>query len=331
MPRHPVRPTAPALVAAATVAGATVAAVAAPSSPAGGQAVPSTLPAPAAADSAALRLRARLERLAADSGRAAALRLSDGSTLAGRIAAVTADSVTVRTNVGETRVALGAVRRVTELSAAAIRPDGRYWFPNPNSTRLLFAPTAYNLRTGEGYFSDYYIVLPGVAYGVTDRVTIGGGVSLVPGLGGSQLLYVTPKVGLVQRGNAALAVGGLFATIPDPFDDDDDGATSFGILYGVGTVGSRETNATLGVGFGYQGRRVSGDPVVMLGGQARVARRLALVSENYFAPGAFDSALISYGARFLGEQLAFDLGFFNVTSDPIFPGLPYVGVVVNFR
>ena len=324
MTRHPVRLTAPALVAA------TVAAVVVRSSAAGAQQTPSTVPASPAVDSAALRLRARLERLAADSTRAAALRLRDGSTLAGRVATVTADSVTVRTHVGETRVALGAVRRVTELSAAAIRPDGRYWFPNPNSTRLLFAPTAYNLRRGEGYFSDYYIVLPGVAYGVTDRVTIGGGVSLVPGLGGSQLLYVTPKVGLVQRENAALAVGGLFATIPDLFDDDD-GATSFGILYGVGTVGSRENNATFGVGFGYQGRRVSGDPVVMLGGQARVARRVALVSENYFAPGAFDSALIAYGVRFLGEQLAFDLGFFNVTSDPIFPGLPYVGVVVNFR
>jgi hypothetical protein len=286
-------------------------------------------PAAPAVDSTTLRLRTQLERLAADTGRAAALRLSDGSTLVGRIAAVSADSVTVRTTVGETRVALVAVRRVIELATGAVRSDGSYWFPNPNATRLLFAPTAYNLRQGEGYFSDYYIIFPGVAYGVTDRVTIGGGVSLIPGAGSSQLLYVTPKVGLVQGERGALAVGGLFATVPDLFDDGD--AASFGILYGVGTLGSRENNVTLGLGFGYQGGRVSGDPVVMLGGQTRVARRLALVSENYFAPGAFDSALLSYGARFLGEQLAFDLGFLNRSSDPIFPGFPYVGVVVNFR
>jgi hypothetical protein len=250
--------------------------------------------------------------------------------VAGRVAAVTADSVTVRTAVGESRVALAAVRRVTELAASAVRPDGRYWFPNPNSTRLLFAPTAYNLRRGEGYFSDYYVVLPGVAYGVTDRVTIGGGVSLVPGAGASQLLYVTPKVGVVQREGAALAVGGLFATIPDLLDEDN-GPRSFGVLYGVGTLGSRENNATLGVGFGYVGGDLSGTPVLMLGGQRRVARRLALVTENYAAPGAFDSALLSYGARILGEQVALDLGFFNATSEFFFPGVPYVGVVVNFR
>jgi hypothetical protein len=124
-------------------------------------------------------------------------------------------------------------------------------------------------------------------------------------------------------------VGGLLATIPDLVDDD--GSRSFGILYGVGTVGSRENNATLGVGFGYVGSELSGSPVLMVGGQRRVARRLALVTENYAAPGEFDTALPSYGARLLGEQLSFDLGFFNATSAFFFPGVPCVGVVVDFR
>ena len=31
------------------------------------------------------------------------------------------------------------------------------------------------LKKGEGYFSDYELFFPGIAYGVTDNVTIGGG------------------------------------------------------------------------------------------------------------------------------------------------------------
>lgn len=286
----------------------------------------------AQADSAAVaRLRTQLR--ATDTAAVAVVRTRDGSTLVGRVVRVTDDSVRLRGTGGETQLALAAVASLRTAPASAVRPDGTVWFPNPNPTRLLFAPTAFALPRGQGYFSDYYIVLPGIAYGVTDRVSIGGGVSLIPGAGSQQLLYFTPKVQVARREGAALAVGGLFAAIPN-FGLDDDGrrdTKSFGLLYGVGTVGSADNNATLGVGFGYVGRTFSSRPAVMLGGQTRVTRRVALVSENYFVPGAYDGALVSYGVRLMGEQLAFDLGFFNLTSGLIFPGVPYVGAVVNFR
>ena len=59
----------------------------------------------------------------------------------------------------------------------------KYWFPNPNATRLYFAPTAHMLRKGKGYFADYYLFSPSVVYGITDNITIGGGVSLFPAAG----------------------------------------------------------------------------------------------------------------------------------------------------
>ena len=39
-------------------------------------------------------------------------------------------------------------------------------------TRLFIGPTGRPLRKGAGYFSDHFIFLPGVAYGVTDNVTL---------------------------------------------------------------------------------------------------------------------------------------------------------------
>jgi hypothetical protein len=60
---------------------------------------------------------------------------------------------------------------------------------DPNYSRLLFAPTGRPLRAGDGYFSDYELLFPGVAYGLTDNVTLAGGVAIVPGLGlGEQLV-----------------------------------------------------------------------------------------------------------------------------------------------
>ncbi len=257
--------------------------------------------------------------------------LRNGTTLLGRTIAIVGDSVRFASNVGTVSFALADVEEVRLVAAGDIR-DGRYWFPNPNDTRLLFAPTARMLRRGEGYFSSYYVFLPGVAYGVTDRFTIGGGISLIPGVDlNDQLLYITPKIGLVDRGNVQLAAGALVATIP--FSDDNDGFEAVGVLYGVGTTGSADRNLTLGLGFGFAGSDVESSPAVMLGGQTRVSRRFALVSENYYFPAVGDGALVSYGGRFMGERIAVDLGFFNLIGNDtgvIFPGFPFIGLVFNF-
>jgi len=44
----------------------------------------------------------------------------------------------------------------------------------------MFAPTGRPLGKGDGYFSNHYVVFPGVTYGITDHVSVAGGVSVVP-------------------------------------------------------------------------------------------------------------------------------------------------------
>ena len=45
---------------------------------------------------------------------------------------------------------------------------------------MFFAPTARTLEHGKGYVADYYLFFPIVAYGVTDRITVAGGMSILP-------------------------------------------------------------------------------------------------------------------------------------------------------
>ena len=123
-------------------------------------------------------IRARLT--VPDSAHLQVLTLKDGSTIFGRIVAVNADTVVFQTSgAGTIQLQVGSIREIKEIALTDVH-EGSYWFPNPNSTRLFFAPTGQMLKKGEGYVSDYELFFPGVAYGLTDNITIGGGVSLLP-------------------------------------------------------------------------------------------------------------------------------------------------------
>lgn len=254
-----------------------------------------------------------------DSSRVLAITTNDGSTFVGRVVAVHPESVELQTSSGRVTIAFASMRPVASIGA----PGRENWFENPNQTRLFFAPTGQMLKKGEGYFSDYEVLFPGVAYGVTDNVSIGGGVSLIPGTGSDQLLYVTPKVGVSLAPKLHVAVGLIAATIPDE--------DPFGAIYGVGTAGDGDASITAGVAYGFAGGDVSSEFAVLLGGEKRVSRRIALVTENYFVPSSLGQPLVSGGVRFMSEKLTVDLAMFNLLGeDAVFPGIPWVGFVYKF-
>ncbi len=262
-----------------------------------------------------------------DAGNTQIITLKDGSSLVGQITHVGESEIKFSTELGEVTIEIDKITEIKEVPVSSFR-EGKYWFPDPNRTRLYFAPTARMLSAGEGYFSDYYLFFPGVAVGITDNITIGGGVSLFPFLEfGEQLFYFTPKVGLSAGKQVSLAAGALVVRIPD---DDWDDPVFVGILYGVGTVGSEDNSLSIGIGYGFAGDELADKPAVMIGGSSRVARRIALVTESWIIPGV-DEPLISYGVRFFGEGVSVDLAFVNILGEhAMFPGIPYMTFVWNF-
>ncbi len=254
-----------------------------------------------------------------DSAHIQIVTLRDGSTIFGRILAVNGDTVTFQTQAGNIPLSASAIREIKEIPAADLR-EGEYWFPNPNSTRLFFAPSGQMLKKGEGYFSDYELFFPGIAYGVTDNVTIGGGVSLFPAAVEDQVYYVTPKIGISVADKVHVAAGVLFARTH--------GGTG-GIYYGVGTFGDGNASVTLGGGYGFAGGKIEAKPVGMIGGELRVSRRLGIVTENYLLPVSDNNFLYSFGLRFMGEKLTTDLALVNVSGSDVI-GIPYVDFVFRF-
>lgn len=254
-----------------------------------------------------------------DSTRIQVITMRDGSSLVGRIAAVGADSVDFQMDLGRVPIAIKDIREISEADSGRMH-GGQYWFPNPNVTRLFFAPTGQMLKKGEGYFADYQLFFPGFAYGITDNISIGGGMSIFPTGLDEQVYYVTPKVGVTVGEKLHLATGLLFAGT---------GGGTGGVYYGVGTFGDGDGSATIGLGYGFAGGDIESKPVAMLGGEKRVSRRIALVTENYLLPVTEDNLVYSFGIRFMGEKLTTDLALVNVVGSGVI-GVPYVDFVFKF-
>ncbi len=270
---------------------------------------------------------------APEEGNLQKITLTDGSTLMGKITEVGDTTVTFETSAGEMKINISGIKSIEEIPQSSMR-GGKYWFPNPNSTRLYLGQTARMLPKGKGYFQDIYVFFPGVAYAFTDFFTMGAGFSLIPGLGmNEQVFYFTPKLGFEISENLWIAGSMLIIRFPDPDDDDDiidEEVPLVGTLSGVVTYGTDIVNGTLGLGFGYVDDQIADKPAVMFGGEWRFARRVSFVSENWVIP-EIDEPVVSYGIRFFGEGIAADLALWNILDeDAIFPGIPYVSFVYNF-
>jgi hypothetical protein len=255
-----------------------------------------------------------------DSSRIQVITMRDGSTLVGRIVSVRADTADLQMTVGRVGLSTGDIIEIKEAETSRMHA-GEYWFPNPNSTRLFFAPTGQMLKKGQGYFADYELFFPGFAYGVTDNFSIGGGTSIFPTGLDEQVYFLTPKIGKSFGDQVHMAAGLLFV-----------GGTSGGtggIGYGAGTLGNGDASVTVGVGYGFAGGDIETKPVAMLGGELRASRRIAFVTENYLLPTSDDNLVYSFGLRFMGEKLTTDLALFNVAGSGII-GLPFVDFVFRF-
>lgn len=256
------------------------------------------------------------------------LRTSDGSTLIGRITKVEDNRVTFATDLTVIEIPIDSIVELSEASESSVK-SGRYWFPDPAAAQLFLFPTARMVPRGEGYVADYYIFFAAAGYGVSDWLTLGGGLSLFPFVDlDHQIYYFTPKVGIEASENFHLSAGALVIKIPGFCDDDN--VPLVGVLDAVATYGGPDRSLTAGVGYGFVEDEPADKPLVLLGGNWRVSRRVAFVSENWVIPGV-DNAMISYGVRLMGESISVDLAFFTPTGeDFVFPGVPFVAFAFNF-
>ncbi len=259
-----------------------------------------------------------------DSAKVVSLRLTDGASLTGRVIAGDDTSVTLLT-FAAARVTLPH-RSISSWRPQAGRTTATGFQPSdPNSSRLFFAPTARTLPRGRGFFADYYLFFPTAAVGVSDRVMLSGGMSIIPGIS-SQLIYLAAKVGVAQGPGAAFAVGGFWATVPDESD------ASLGMGYAVTTLGSEDHAVTLLAGYPFTTRQLAREPLFVVGGETRMSGRSKFMAELWKLPDE-SSVPALFGPRWFGDRLAVGFGLIYVLgSDGVdgWPFIPWVDFAVNW-
>jgi hypothetical protein len=225
-----------------------------------------------------------------------------------------------------------AIQRADIESMEKIAPDrfrdGEYWFRNPQSTRYFFAPNALGIPGGKGYYQNAWILLNNVNYGVSNRLSVGAGTVPIFLFGAEALpIWFLPKVSIPPPQDTLPLAGG--AVCGGVLGIEDSGGA--GLVYGSATVGDRDHNFTVGLGYGYAGDGFADRPAINISGMTRVGRTTYLISENYFFPGIDDANLVSVGVRWAPENFAVDFALARpLEAEVDIVGLPWLGVTIPF-
>jgi hypothetical protein len=249
------------------------------------------------------------------------LKLTDKSEIVGKYVERTSDYLVFSTSaISRLQIPFERIVSIQELNASNMKGNV-YWSPNPRPTNYFFWPSAINLKKGEGYFQNNMLFLNSVHYGITDNISIGGGLEFISLFSGTPILFFTPKVTFPAGRNLHAGGGLLLVTVPDE--------GSGGFLYGSATAGSIEHNVSGSLGFGFAGGEFSSTPLVNISGMTRVSRKLMLMSENWIIPLTDETAAaFSFGVRFLGDKIAADVGL--VYSPQVGTPFPIAGFSVKF-
>ena len=267
--------------------------------------------------------------------------LVDGSILTGKIVNQNESTTVIETqDLGMVTLSSSKIKGVREMDEGVVTQEGAIWFKNPNNTRYLFAPSAFCLKKGEGYYQNIYGAGNAVNFGLTDHISIGGG------LVGPMGAYINTKIGVSIHKNIHIAGGILLGNSFFPINGN---ILGVGVGFGVVTVGNVDNNITVGAGYGLDNTGGTTNwqekPLFVANGMARVGKKFALVTENWMINtkgDPFDRGItkashyetyFSYAFRYMGQRSTLDAGFLNTPAlieRGWIIGIPYIGFVIRF-
>jgi hypothetical protein len=254
---------------------------------------------------------------------------TDGNEYLGQIESEDEAKIVLKTEkLGSITINKIDIKKREEVAIQQIK-DGKYWFPNPQSTRYFWSPNGYGLNKGEGYYQNIWVLWNQFTYGLTDNFSVGGAVIPVFLFGGGPTpFFFTSKFSIpVVKNKINLGAGAIVGTVLGEEE------TTFGILYGISTFGSRDANVSVGLGYAFAAGEFASSPLVNFNGMLRVSNRGYLLTENYIITADGEVAvMISLGGRSIIKKAALDYGLFF----PVFPDMgsfvavPWLGFTIPF-
>lgn len=263
--------------------------------------------------------------------------LLDGLTFVGMMLQKDSTSIVMKTALIERlEILTKHIKSIVEIDSAQMK-DGNFWFTNPHASRYLFGPSAFNVKKGEGYYQNTMLALNSFNVGITDNISIGGGLELISTVSSissgefEPILFITPKVSFEVTEDFHAGAGLYYVNTPN-IDIGTRSGSGLAIAYGIGTYGSKDHNITGGLGWGFVQGQFEQKPILTVSGMTRITQKTALITENWFISNDNYYSVFSYGIRFFGDNLAVDLAFVNNAdiAEVFIIGFPWVSFVVKF-
>lgn len=249
----------------------------------------------------------------------------DGNEFIGHLIREDSSSIILKTaSYGEILILTDFILKKTVIQPDRIR-EGVLWFDNQQSSRYLWSPNGYGLKQGEGYYQNIWVLYNQVSVGLTDYFSIGAGMVPLFLLGGAATpIWIIPKFSIpVVKNKFNVGLGVIAGVLAG------EERSKFGIAYGVGTIGSRDNNLNIGLGYGYTGEGWAEKPIISLSGMIRVSSKSYLLTENYFIE---ELALISIGGRSFVRKVGIDYAIVIPFTDDMegFFAFPFLGITLPF-
>jgi hypothetical protein len=222
------------------------------------------------------------------------------------------------------------IKKVVDNEVITVPTNSKYY---RYSTRNNATPTAFPLKAGEGYYHNMWIFYNNVHVGITDHLSAGLGIFILPGLFNDNGLPIGGH--LKYAGRIAdkwhLGVDVLAANFPSG----NQGLRS--TLMGVATYGDRRNNLSFSLGILHYKTffKTENTPYLTVAGQVQMMDNFFFVGDMSLGFGANGVGLIvNPGVRFKFKSVSLDVSFVRLGSNGgggslILP-LPIIGFTANF-
>ncbi len=163
-------------------------------------------------------------------------------------------------------------------------------------------PSALPVEQKKIYYRNIDLFANIFSFGISERFSLNAGFESYSLLvGETPVLFVTPKVNLPVSDQVHFGIG----TTALVFESE-----LAGLLFGNVTIGSTRNNITLGLAYGYAEGEITDDPVVYLGYQVAISRKVSVLGE-FIGVDLWDNAagFFDLSFRFKSRSgYAFDFG-----------------------
>jgi len=254
----------------------------------------------------------------------------DGNEYFGNIIYQDSLSIHLKTEVlGEITIPANTIKNLQMISPEQMK-DGTYWLDYPQDARYFWAPNGYGIKAGEAYYQNIWVFYNQFTLGVTDYFSCSAGiVPLFLFAGAPTPVWIVPKFSIpVVKDKLNLGAGALAGYV---LGDIDSSKKGFGILFGNITIGSRHSNLTVGVGYGFAAGEFANRPIINISGMARVSAKTHFITENYYMSIDDNSLIvISAGGRSMTNKVSLSYGLilpFQKDMD-VFVAIPWLGITV---